>query len=99
MTERLCVTCIYKSGGECTKQWKHEPSIDPVYGRKRAGSHFRCSTQRQFESNSCGAAGKWWRSKDKFPKEIIIAKERARAERSDNIFSRAIKGVLNLFNG
>lgn len=92
MTTRLCVTCIFKSGSLCTKQWKYEPSIDPVNGRKRNGEHYMCATQRAFESNSCGAAGKWW-TPTQAAKELIASDKPYKP----NIFVRLVHRLLNLF--
>lgn len=88
---KTCATCVFKSGTECTRQWGIPPSIDPVTGNKRKGHHFQCKTQRTHEYDSCGSSGKWWRP-------IREAKAPTKeGEHNDNIFSRTIKGLFNLF--
>jgi hypothetical protein len=91
---RLCKDCIFKSGGECTAQWNIPPSIDPVSGAKRKGTHFQCSTQRGFESNSCGAAGKWWTPTQAAKENIASDKPR-----QDNWITRHVKYLLGVFTG
>lgn len=61
---KTCVTCIFKSGDFCTKQWSTKPgqNINLVTGAvtKTGGAHFYCSTQRRYTIDSCGPTGKWW---------------------------------------
>lgn len=97
MTTRTCVTCIYKSGARCTKQWAQAPgdSVNPVTGAvtRIHGSHFSCETQRKYTFASCGAEGKWW---EPITPQAIIKKRRDE-DNGPNIFHRAITSVLSVF--
>lgn len=100
MTVKTCITCVYKRGSLCTKQWAQPPGekVDLVTGvvTRNEGMHFSCETQRRYVFNSCGAKGLWWTPIT----PIKPAKERAndaQKPKQQNIMVRAFFRLLRVF--
>lgn len=92
---KTCVTCAFKSGDKCTRQWmdKPEDQVDRVTGHvtRQSGQFYSCDTQRRYTINSCGPRGVWWTNKEAY-------KPKKESKNGNNIFKRIALSVLGLFD-